>query len=475
MAEITRESSRIGSLLASTSRVEAPFVCVTLGGYTFGVYQSKSKIIEGSTGKVSTTAEKYPNYIQGLTVKKINGTVNNYTVDIAYPITEKDDPNFFEKIFSRAGIGGHITFSYGDSMLPNYIYRDEDAIITNVTNSFDIAQSKINYKIEAWSASKLALSGTHTFPTITMKPSEKIMSILYNENSKYHLLDVFKGMKNRDLVIANKLIADDDDVVTIPTCANMSILEYISFLVSYMSPNGSDAKSVVKSNVYSLTTYDDTSEIFGGSYFKVQKIIKASNQLNKLCTYDIDIGYPTANIIERFDIKNNENWSIFYKYNNNLDNSDYLKRINEKGELEYIYSPQLSNTNYKLNENDRTWWTKVTQYPTSATMTLKGLLRPVVLMTYVKLNVWFFGKKHIASGYYLITSQVDNITTQGYKTTLDLLRVAPDDDIELASLNSSNANNQTEINDWPAGNNKPTGSKLKMYDPQWIKHNNGVY
>ena len=108
-------------------------------------------------------------------------------------------------------------------------------------------------------------------------------------------------------------------------------------------------------------------------------------------------------------------------------------------------------------------------------MTLKGLLRPVVLMTYVKLNVWFFGKKHIASGYYLITSQVDNITTQGYKTTLDLLRVAPDDDIELASLNSSNANNQTEINDWPAGNNKPTGSKLKMYDPQWIKHNNGVY
>lgn len=431
MADISRETSRIGSLLASTARVEAPFVCITLGGYTFGVYQNKSKMVEGATGKVLTTAIKYPNYVQSLNIKKINGTVNNYTATIVYPITEKDDPNFFEKIFSRAGIGGQISFSYGDAMLPNYIYRDENAIITQVKNSFDINQNKITYTIEAWSASKLSLSGTYKFPAITMKPSEKITSILYNENAKYHLLDVFKGMKNRALVNSNNLIATDDAIVTIPACVNMSILEYISFLVSYMRPIGSSNTSAINSNVYSLTTYDDTSDIFGGTYFKIQKIIRATNQLNKLCTYDIDIGYPTANIIENFSIKNNENWSVFYKYNTNLDNSDYLRRINEKGELEFIYSPQLSNTNYKLTEKDRAWWTKVTQYPTSATLSLKGLLRPVVLMTYVKLNVWFFGKKHIASGYYLITGQTDNISTGGYKTTLELLRVAADDDIEV--------------------------------------------
>ena len=82
-----------------------------------------------------------------------------------------------------------------------------------------------------------------------------------------------------------------------------------------------------------------------------------------------------------------------------------------------------------MNEADSTWWTKVTQYPIEASITIKGLLRPAVLMTYVKVNVFYFGRKHIASGFYLITSQEDKIGLDGYKTTLGLLRVAPDEEI----------------------------------------------
>jgi hypothetical protein len=52
-------------------------------------------------------------------------------------------------------------------------------------------------------------------------------------------------------------------------------------------------------------------------------------------------------------------------------------------------------------------------------------------MQYVKLNVWFYGNKHISSGYYIITAQEDSIGTSGYKTTLKLLRVAADDDMEV--------------------------------------------
>lgn len=48
-------------------------------------------------------------------------------------------------------------------------------------------------------------------------------------------------------------------------------------------------------------------------------------------------------------------------------------------------------------------------------------------MTYVKLNVWFYGRKHISSGYYIITSQTDNIDTSGYFTTLGITRVAGDE------------------------------------------------
>lgn len=425
MATITRESSQTGSLLSSNSRVEAPFVCVTLGGYTFGVYQNKTRKTNLSNGQVSEVAAKYPNYVQSLKVQKINGTVNSYTLTITYQITETNDPNFFDKLLSKSGAGGKIKFEYGDSMLPNYIYKDEEAIITKVSQSFDLDNAAINYTIEAWSASMLTLSGAYTFPTVTSKPSDIIKKLV--KSTKYHLKDVFKGMQDNSVL--DDLIAGDDKVTTIPTCTGMSVLEYIAKLVSYMNPVGTTSDSVTTTNVYTLTTYEDTSGTYGGAYFKVQKIAKASNQLNQLCTYSVDIGYPSSNIVTSFNVKSNENWAIYYDYNNSLGNSDYVKRINDSGKLEYVYSPQMTNTKYKLKENDRTWWTKVTEYPVTATLKLKGLLKPAVLMSYIRLNMWFYGSKHTVSGYYIITKQIDYIdTTSGYYTELEILRVAADDE-----------------------------------------------
>lgn len=423
MADITRESNRVGSLLASTNRVEAPFVRVKIGNYSFGVFERKGIKTNQKNGVVSELAAKYPNYVQSLSVKKINGTVNQYKLTIKYQINEDNDPNFFEKVFSSVSDSLRITFTYGDAMLPDYVYRDEEAIITKITNQFDIVGASITYTIEAVSTSSLSLSGTYTFPSATMKPSDRIKQIIWN--SKYHLTDVFKGMRDRSLVEMSNFIASDDKIVKIPTCTNMSVLEYIAFLVSYMNPTGSTTNSALKQNVYSLMTYEDTQEQYGGPYFKVQKVQRATSTLNQLCTYNVDIGYPSANVITDFSIANNQNWSLFYKYNRDLGNSDYLTRIDTEGKIEKIFSPQLTNIHFEMNQSDSTWWTKVTQYPVEASITLRGLLKPAILMQYVKINVWYFGKLHISSGYYLITSQEDSISVgDGYKTTLKLLRVA---------------------------------------------------
>ena len=73
-----------------------------------------------------------------------------------------------------------------------------------------------------------------------------------------------------------------------------------------------------------------------------------------------------------------------------------------------------------------TWWSQVTSFPISSTITIKGLLRPAVLMTHVRLNILFFGKRYIDSGLYIITKQVDEIDSRGYRTTLSLTRVGED-------------------------------------------------
>ena len=89
------------------------------------------------------------------------------------------------------------------------------------------------------------------------------------------------------------------------------------------------------------------------------------------------------------------------------------------------------NDKHITRPQDITWWSKITEYPISATITIKGLLRPALLMEYVNLNVLFFGKKHIASGIYIITKQVDSINGSGCRTTLNLTRIDSPDSMEV--------------------------------------------
>ena len=48
-------------------------------------------------------------------------------------------------------------------------------------------------------------------------------------------------------------------------------------------------------------------------------------------------------------------------------------------------------------------------------------------MSYIRVNVYFFGRKHTSSGIYAITKQEDKIDQNGYTTTLSLLRIGADD------------------------------------------------
>jgi len=93
------------------------------------------------------------------------------------------------------------------------------------------------------------------------------------------------------------------------------------------------------------------------------------------------------------------------------------------------YAPSITreSSSTGLTASDKTWWTRVTEFPIQATIEFRGLVRPSTLMSAIKLNVMFHGRKHISSGYYVITKEDDSIGMSGYKTTLHLLRTAGDD------------------------------------------------
>ena len=411
-------------LLSYPSLVESPFIIVEIGGYTFGAYSDNGFKLNGQV--------TYPNFMSQINIVKINGQVNTYTIKMVYQITKGDDPNMLDAIFSinKDKYGWQkIKISYGDWSCPSYIYKEEEAIISKINSRIDFSSSKIEYDLNCTSTSLPLTSNAYTFPAVVAKPSDVLMNLL--SNKAYGLQNIFTGMTSKDKVKQNGLIASDDKTVKIEAKDGISILAYMNYLVNCMSCITDPDDSIIKKSKYYLSLEDDISGKMGDSYFKVTKVMandrtKASQDSPD--TFTVDIGYPGNNFVLGFSINNNEIWSIYYNYTKNLPQTNYVYSIDNEGNLVTTYSPAISTSRdlKYTTESSKTWWTSMTEFPITATLTIKGLMRPSILMSKVRINSYFYGIKHISSGLYIITRQEDSVSSSGYRTTLTLTRIGAD-------------------------------------------------
>lgn len=423
------------SLLSSRARVQSPWVKVSIGNYTFGVFSKTESQHKDDDGFYYTNLNiQYPNFIQRLEINKINGQVNQYTLSLIYPVTQTSDPNFFEKVLSSISKTRKIIFSYGDMSMPSYIYRNEEAIITKVSQNFNVkGGGEITYTINAVSSAALSAGGSWTFQGRKAKPSSIIKQLV--KDTKYGLRDLFTGMNLSNI---DMLIAGDDKEVTLAPKRNISPIDYISYLVSCMIPASFTNSQWAATDIYILTMYDDTTYDQGitnelnisGSYFKVERISYKTNQSD---AFQIDIGFGnTGTIVTDFRVTDDENYSLLYEYNSKLDTDPYVTRIDNNGQIQSVYAPTVTSKNdfFITRPEDQVWWTKMTKYPIKASITVQGLLRPATLMSHVRLNVIYpGGRKHVSSGLYLVTQQRDVIDGSGYRTTLSLAKIAGDDSV----------------------------------------------
>lgn len=416
-------------LLSSQARIQVPWVKVTIGDYTFGIFDEATKSWgKDQAGFYQPFSIQFPQYIKSLEVTKINGQVNKYTLSINYPITQHDDPNFFEKVFSSVSGTRKIIFTYGDAETPAYVYKNEEAIITKVTQTFNLQSSSIDYLVSAVSSAALSVDGSITVLSTgkKVKPSSEIKKLFRSNKS---LQNTFTGMSSASL---DSLIAGDDMEVEVESKCNISAIDYINYLVGCMIPQGS-APGLSK-EIYIMTIHDDSITSADramskkGPYFEVTKV---STVMDRDDAYEIDIGINTSTIVREFRIDQNENYSLYYDYQSLAHPENYARRIGADGLWEDKYAPtsMTSSSAFDVKAQDRVWWTKVTQFPINATIKVQGLLRPATLMQYVRLNVIFpGGNKHISSGLYIVTSQIDNIGPNGYATNLGLTRIKGDMD-----------------------------------------------
>ena len=408
--------AKAANLVSIPTLVQSPFIIANIGGVTFGTF----------SGNYRTNAT-YPNYMESMSVTKVNGTVNTYTLNFHYQVATGQDPNLLDKIFSRATKDRRIILQYGDWMAPNYIYKEEQCIITNVTTRLNMSSSSLDYTLQCTSDAIGLNSTQFNFPARNAKPSDVILQLL--SNSKYGLKDVFTGMRNKNVVLSKNLIASNDKKVQLLPQNNTTILNYLNYLVGCMVDNKTPEENKLSTSKYFLTINDDYNNDLGGTYFKVSEVSADAAVYNATDTYELDINYPGDNFVTEFSLNNDQSWAILYEYAGDVKQEEYTYNIRDDGTIETLSSPSLltsSLTNGKSAYKTQ-WWSYMTEFPITATLTLKGLTRPSMLMTYVKLNVWFAGgQKHISSGTYIITKQTDSITSAGYTTTLTLLRVGGD-------------------------------------------------
>lgn len=408
--------AQAANLVSIPTLVQSPFIIATIGGVTFGTY----------SGNYRTNAT-YPNYMESMTINKVNGTVNTYNLNFHYQVATGQDPNLLDKIFSRATKDRRIVLQYGDWKAPNYIYKEEQCIITNVTTRLNMASSSLDYTIQCTSDAIGLNSIQYNFPARNAKPSDVIKQTL--SNSKYGLKDVFTGMRNTSKVLANNLIASNDKKVQLLPQNNTTVLDYLNYLVGSMISSKTPEDSALTTSKYFLTINDDYTNDLGGTYFKVSEVSSDTSTYTATNTYEIDINYPGDNFVTEFSLNNDQSWAILYEYSGDIKQEEYTYNIRDDGTLETLKSPSLLTSTLSNSKSayKTQWWSYMTEFPITATLTLKGLTRPSILMTYVKLNVWFAGgQKHISSGTYIITQQTDSISSAGYTTTLTLLRVGGD-------------------------------------------------
>lgn len=381
--------------------VEAPYGKITIGGVTIGSYTGKS----------------FPNYLNSITVKKTNGSMNEYTISLTHQITSISNPNYIDNLISKNGYN-KIEIEYGDAEA-GISYKDVNALLINATSNFDFFNNCIHYTLSATSSSVMSAVNRRNYSAINAKPSTIINDMLYETGE---LLEYFPAMADKLFVSSNNLIPSNDKEIKLDAVNNTTPLSYLNKLVSSMTSITSKTNN---DSAYYLSIEDTNKK---GPFFSIQEVKTKIAKNAFPLIYEVDINYPDENsLVYNFSVDTDFYWPLAYEYagkvstyNYDIDNAGNTISQKLTSNIKSIASTDGANV------RDKNWWTNVTEFPIKATLEVKGLTTYTLLLNYIKVNVFYFGQKRNSSGVYIVTGQEDSLSGNGFTTKLELLRVAGD-------------------------------------------------
>lgn len=406
-------------LLSSNNRIESPFLVVDIGGVKLGAFSTAQRKLLATPHGDMFEKTIYPNFVQGVTINKnANGMVNMYTINLSYQVSQDDDPNFIEKLFSTVSKGRIITVSYGDYMNPAYAFREEECLINDIQRQINPRENRIDYVVSAVSATALVAGRTWNFAAKKDKPSNVLRELIYNK--QYGLLDVLPGMRDKDKVNQKGFLTANDIEVEIHSRQNISIIDYLKYLVGCMKDN----KDFVQPTVYVLCFDGDVKGEMGGAFLKLVRMDEQTNPDE----WTVDVGYPGITDVFDFRLTENSMYSILYNYNEQLSQggaNTTIRELDENGNLVNKFRQPLAVDPFLQSTTAvaANWWSSMVNYPIRGVLTTRGLIRPSILTSAVNIKHWFFGKLYNTSGRYRIMSDTVRLSANGYFEDLGVIRI----------------------------------------------------
>lgn len=402
-AKTVKYTRAYGELSSTPFLVQAPYVELTMNGVKIGGYNAAD--------------DKYPNHIVGLTVEKINNKINTYTIQLIHQVRTGEDPNIIDALLSRTGYRNKIKIKYGDSAT-GIFFKEEEAYIMDVSYNENVQSANIAYTIKAVSSVAFVRYSYYSYPPVTGKPSTEINNLMYHSGqSSIELQNSFSGMRTAQAAMRRNAIPTNDAVVNIPGLANASPYDRLNQLVANMrDPN--DA-----TGTYMLSYNDATND----ASFRIVEVTRQDtadrDALIKNC-YTLDVGFPGNTMITSFALGNDVYWPLYYKYAGKIASYKYDIDYNGKITKSKVNPLDVDDKFQSKNVESMNWWEYVRSYPVSATVTIKGLMKPVILMENVYIFSQIYGQEDLASGLYSIVGQTDTINGGGCSTTLQLLKIS---------------------------------------------------
>lgn len=409
---------------------QAPAVSVTILGVTFGLHDISQDEIDITKEYIRPATPKslaeYPNLITQLKVNKVvNGEVNKYEITMKYLPQDGEDPNYIEKLISanRTQNGSRIIISYGDASLYGNNTRQWEAIILKYRMRADFNIGCMTYIIECMSTARMfSLAGPagepmqNSFDPVSGERCSDVIKRIYYDPT-YGLQLVFPGgIYIDDVHISEWDNIDPPDIVleesSIPG-GKMTSFEYLKLLTSRMISSDIGTNDNPTSFMYSI---DDS---LNNQSFRINRLINSEDIAD-----EIVIGTEGSVVID-YEVTTDMSYGIALDYGEELSSDTFTNYfVNASGEEESVESVgAVTSSDTDLAAVDLKWWEAVSSYPYGLKLITRAMRTQLPLMSRLRITILIKGMVHNMSGIFMLVKCDDEVNSDGYTTTMELIRV----------------------------------------------------